>query len=299
MSDKRFDNIPFDSPVLPAQLKPETRICFDCYPGISCFNACCRQADITLAPYDIIRLKNHLGMSSTEFLEKHTVPFQMDGHGMPGVKMRTQDEEPICLFMDEEKGCRVYADRPTACRYYPIALLSSRRADEYHDEQHYALVKEDHCMGHREEKEISVADYRVEQGLEDYDLLNRDFYRIILKKKSAGPAIGKPSLTSFQFFFMVAYDIDRFKKFLNSKSFRKVYDISDQEFDTINNDEIERLKFGYRLLRQVLFGEESIKLVEGALDARMQERKEILEARRKAEIAEHQKRNILDEYIDD
>jgi len=66
-----------------------------------------------------------------------------------------------------------------------------------------------------------------------------------------------------------------------------------------NIDEIERLKFGYRLLRQVLFGEESIKLVEGAYDSRMEDRKEILEARRVADIAEHQKKDIVNKYIDD
>ena len=288
MSDNRFENIPFDSPVLPNQLDPKSKICFNCHPGVSCFNECCRQADITLAPYDIIRMKNRLGLTSTEFLKKHTVPFEMDGHGMPGIKMRTTDIDPVCLFMDEKTGCTIYEDRPTSCRYYPVALLSSRRSDEYHDEQHYALVKESHCKGHEEKREISVEDYRKEQGVEEYDLLNREYYQIILKKKSAGPAIGKPSTTSFQFFFMVAFDTDRFKEFLNSKSFRSVYDITDEEFNLINDDEIERLKFGYRLLRQVLFAEESIKLIKDAFDTRMEDRKEILEARRLAEIAEHQ-----------
>ena len=28
------------------------------------------------------------------------------------------------------EGCSVYEDRPTACRYYPVALLSMRRQDE-------------------------------------------------------------------------------------------------------------------------------------------------------------------------
>jgi hypothetical protein len=299
MSDDAFKDIPFSSPVQPRQLTLESKICFNCYPGISCFNACCKQADITLAPYDIIRLKNRLGMTSSEFLKKHTVPFQMDGHGTPGVKMRTTDDDPVCLFMDEEKGCTVYEDRPSACRYYPVALLSSRRSDEYHDEQSYAVVQESHCMGHNEPREITVADYRKEQKVEEYDELNRDFYRIMLKKKSAGPAIGKPSPTSFQFFFLVCYDIDRFKDFLAAPNFRAVYDISDEEYDLIMNDDVERLKFGYKLLMQVLFGEDKIPLKEGAFDKRMEERKEVLEARRQAEIEHARQQAPYEKYIED
>jgi len=238
-------------------------------------------------------------MSSVEFLKKHTVPFELDAHGMPGVKMRTTDEDPVCLFMDEEKGCTVYADRPSACRYYPVALMSSRKSDEYHDKQHYALVEEPHCMGHKENRELTVADYRKEQGVEEYDELNREYYRLILKKKSAGPAIGAPSRTSFQFFFMVCYNTDKFKEFLQAPNFRAMYDITDKEYDVIINNDIERLKFGYRLLKQVLFGEESIQMKDGAFDKRMEERKEILEARRQAEIEAHKEKDPFEKYIDD
>jgi len=293
-NNNRFDDVPFDSPVQPQQLELTSKIKFRCYPGISCFNACCRQADITLAPYDIIRLKNRLGLTSAEFLKKHTVPFELDASGIPGVKMRTTDNDPVCLFMDEEKGCTVYEDRPSACRYYPVALLSSRKSDEYHDEQHYALVRESHCMGHQEDREISVAEYRTEQKVEEYDEMNRDYYRLILKKKSTGPAVGKPSPTSFQFFFMVCYDMDRFKEFLQTANFRNVYDVADAEFQTLMFDDIERLKFGFRLLKQVLFGEQSIPLKDGAFDKRMEERKEVLEARREMEAAQSQQNSPFD-----
>ncbi len=298
MSQEKL-NPPHQSPVLPARLEADSKFCFNCYPGISCFNACCKQADITLAPYDIIRLKNRLGMTSGEFLKQHTVPFEMDAHGLPGVKMRTTEGEPVCLFMDEEKGCTVYEDRPSACRYYPMALLAQRKQDEYHDEQHYAIVKEDHCMGHREEREITVQQYREEQGVIDYDELNRGYLQLILKKKSAGPAIGKPSPTSFQLFFMVCYDTDRFVKFLTSPNFRRVYDISDALYQSILEDDVERLKFGYDLLKQVLFGEDTVKLHADAYEKRMEERREILEARRQAEIAAHQNKAPFEEYIDD
>ena len=56
MSDEKFD-IPeeLSSATLPTLLTAESKIRFRCYKGISCFNDCCRKADITLAPYDVLR----------------------------------------------------------------------------------------------------------------------------------------------------------------------------------------------------------------------------------------------------
>ena len=46
---------------------------FACHDKISCFNQCCRDVNIFLTPYDIIRLKNRLGMTSEEVLKKYTI----------------------------------------------------------------------------------------------------------------------------------------------------------------------------------------------------------------------------------
>ena len=46
---------------------------FECHPGVACFTRCCRNADMYLYPYDIIRMKERLGISSDEFLKKHTI----------------------------------------------------------------------------------------------------------------------------------------------------------------------------------------------------------------------------------
>ena len=92
MSEK-FD-LPFKSDMVPEMLDLGSRLKFRCHKGVSCFNACCKQADVSLTPYDIIRLKDHLGMTATDFLKAHTVPFQMDKEGLPGVKLRTTDEGP-------------------------------------------------------------------------------------------------------------------------------------------------------------------------------------------------------------
>ena len=70
----------------------------------------------------------------------------MEKDGIAGVKLRPVEDGTACQFMTPE-GCSVYEDRPTACRYYPVALLSMRKQDEYTDRDSYALVKEDALPG--------------------------------------------------------------------------------------------------------------------------------------------------------
>jgi len=287
MSNNEFE-LPHNSPVEPTRLELEDKIKFRCHKDISCWNQCCSRADVSLAPYDIIRMKKNLNIDSSEFLKNYTVPFEIDAHGIPGIKLRTTDDG-ACLFMTDE-GCSVYEDRPTACRYYPSGLLSMRALGKSEDEQHFLMIKEPHCKGHDEDREITIADYRKEQVVEEFDELNRDWYRIILKKKSTGPTIGAPSDMSLQLFFMASYDVDRFRRFVLSDSFKNMYTITDEEFASFEKDDVALMTFGFALMKQVLFGEMTIKEREGAYDKRADERKEILAYRKQVEIEEHNRK---------
>ena len=281
--DIKIEDIPFRSDVIPAILDPNSDIKFNCYKGISCYNACCKHADITLTPYDIIRLKEATGKASTEVLKDHTVPFTMDADGMPGIKLRTTDEG-ACLFMDEDVGCSIYGNRPTACRYYPLGNLSMKKTDAAHENQHFVLVKEDHCKGHEEDRSINIQDYRKEQGVEDYDKNNLEYFQLILKKKSMGPGVGRPPEMSLQLFFMACFDMDRFRRFALSDAFKQTYKLDEDLYNNIDKDDVELMYFGFRLLRHVLFGEITLPEQEDAYKKRMEERKEIYELRQKIEI---------------
>ena len=256
-----------ESPVLPQTFGEDKTIRFRCHRGVACWNACCSNIDISLTPYDILRLRRRLGFTSTEFLERNTVPYEMEKDGIAGVKLKPVDGGTACRFMRAE-GCGVYEDRPTACRYYPVALLSLRKQGEATDRDSYALVKEPHCHGHDEPRETTIADYRVEQGLPEYDDLARGWRQLILKKKSSGPTIGKPSKRSLQLFFMACYDVDRFREFVASDGFAEIYDLPAAERVTILADDVATMQFGFRFLRQVLFGEASIPMHEGNVEQR-------------------------------
>jgi hypothetical protein len=269
---KLIDDSPIShAPVIPKQLQGDAVIQFRCHKGIDCFNACCRNIDIMLTPYDILRLKQRLGITSTEFLRLYTEPFEFAKNSVAGVKYKPKEGTTECQFVTEE-GCSVYEDRPTACRYYPVGLLSTRRQDENFDRASYALVKEDHCHGHFEDRKLTIDVYRQEQGLEEYDEHGRAWRQLILKVKSAGPAIGNMSKTSLKFFFMACYDLDRFREFVRSTGFSTTYDIDQVTMDELLTDDMALMRFGDRMIRQIMYGEESIPLKGDALEQHLARR---------------------------
>ncbi len=281
MSDAADDST-FQSPLVPVKLELDDTIQFRCRKGIACFNECCKSIDITLTPYDIVRLKNRLGLTSQEFLHLYTVPFEMDGQGMPGVKLKTLDDTPTCKFVTDE-GCSVYEDRPTACRYYALGQMSMRKVGSSTDEDAWFVVKEDHCLGHQEPRRITVRAYRHEQGVDEYDEVNRGWRQVVLKKRSSGPTVGRPSQRSYQLFFLASYDMDGFLDFIESDGFRTVYDLDAATLERLRADEAERIRFGAQLLKQVLFGEMTIPLKPDATEKRMEQRRARMHERQRAE----------------
>jgi hypothetical protein len=278
--EKFIGDSPFpQSPVMPEMLEGSTVIQFQCRQGIDCWNACCSNIDISLTPVDILKLSRRLGISTSEFLVQYTFPYEMEREGIAGVKLKPVAQGTACQFMRPE-GCDVYSDRPTACRYYPVALLSMRRADEYTDRQSYAFVKEPHCHGHREPRQLTIDEYRKEQGIEEYDELGRGWRQLILKKKSSGPTVGKPTQRSLQLFFMACYDLDRFREFAASPAFNDVYELSAGLQQQVRTDDLALMQFAFRFLRQVMFNEMSIPIKADAMEkrlARKQEREAMLD----------------------
>jgi Fe-S-cluster containining protein len=257
------------NPIVPVQLGLDDSFRFRCHQGITCFNKCCENIDILLTPYDILRLKRRLGLRSREFIDRYTTDFAMDGHGMPGLKLRTRAGSTACIHLRPD-GCSVYADRPAACRYYALGVVSMRRKESAVDEDSYFLVKEDHCRGHDEPTVQTVRAYRREQGVDEYDDVNREWRQIILKKRSSGPAVGQPSQRSLELFFLASYDIDGFRDFVKSPGFSEVFDLAPALHRDILENDVKLLRFGFRLLKQVLLGEKTIALKPDAVLRRIE-----------------------------
>jgi len=265
------ENIPYSSPVQPVELSLDDEIQFHCHKDIACFNACCKNIDIHITPYDILRLKRRLDLSSSEFVARYTTPFPMDFHNMPGLKMNTKPGTSECVFLTEE-GCSVYEDRPAACRYYALGSMGVRKKDSDKVEDIFFIVKEDHCLGHNEPRTLTVREYKREQGCEDYDKHNNEWREVILKKRSSGPTVGAPSERSLQLFDMCSYDMDSFREFIQTDGFDEVFELDAHSKKVLLDDEDELLQFALRFLKQVLYGEVSVPIKDGAKEKRIARR---------------------------
>jgi uncharacterized protein len=109
----------------PVQLSLDSKFEFACHKGVKCFTKCCRGINIVLTPYDIIRLKNRLQLSSEEFLAIYTEPQLLEKTDLPIITLKLLDDDiNSCPFVKDKEGCMVYQDRPTTCRYYPLGVAS-------------------------------------------------------------------------------------------------------------------------------------------------------------------------------
>ena len=255
------------------RMTTEDRFEFRCHPGVSCFNECCGDVNIFLTPFDIIKLKNSLGISSGEFLAKYTIsPFD-ENSKYPVLLFKMQDNEKKNCYFVTEKGCSVYNDRPWACRMYPLGLASPKEEDENSIRKFYFLLKEDICHGHRESKNQSVGDWLDSEGIAEYNEMGELFKQITLHDFFEK---GKQLLTPLQveMFFTACYNIDKFRRFIVESSFLDKFDIDKSTLDKIKTDDIEALKFGFQWIRFSLFGEPSIKIKNEAIDAQKKAQEE-------------------------
>ncbi|MFH1148633.1 MAG: YkgJ family cysteine cluster protein [Pseudomonadota bacterium] len=262
------------SMIEPAKYSPDTRFNFRCHKDVKCFTLCCRNLNVILPPYDIVRMKNRLGITSAEFLEQYT-KLEFLGHTqLPVIVLKMGDDENrLCPFVTPD-GCTIYSDRPSTCRYYPVGMAAFKKQDKKagDEESFYFMVRETHCRGFEEDKEWTIEEWRKDQGVDLYDEMNRGWMEIILRKKSFGPT-AELSEKSLQMFFMVTSDIDRFRRFVFESSFLQKYEISADIVERIRNDELELMKFGFEWLKSALFGADTVNLRQEVVQARVEELK--------------------------
>jgi hypothetical protein len=65
-------------------------------------------------------------------------------------------------------------------------------------------------------------------------------------------------------FFLVSYNIDKFREFVFESSFLQRYEIDAALLEEMKNDEIALLEFGLRWLKWLLFKEGDFKMKAGA-----------------------------------
>ncbi len=229
------------------RLKKESVLLFRCHPDIPCFNRCCGDLELTLSPYDVMRLRVALGIGSTEFLHKFATVSPLRGNGFPSVTLNMKDDaNQSCPFVTEA-GCSVYAHRPGACRVYPVGRGASMDKEGNLSEE-YLLVKEFHCMGFWEDTApLTVADYLQAQGMAPYVDFDNRYIQVMHRWNGGGAALGKSLYTGV---LAAAYRPDELSGFVKNPSLMShiVLDGDDRvSFETA------KLAFGFDWIENVLF----------------------------------------------
>lgn len=236
---------------------------FACKPGISCFNECCGDVNIFLTPYDILRMKNRLGVSSDEFLDRYTMLPISEKQSYPVVMLRMQDnEKKTCHFVSPE-GCTVYDDRPWACRYYPVGVASPPEGKEQVEQEFFFLLREDVCRGFEQDKDWRISEWKVNQGVAKYDEFGQLFKEITLhpyfqQGKQLDPL-------KMEMFHMACYNLDKFRRFIKESTFLNRFALEDGLLEKITADDEALLRFGVRWLKFALFGEKTMKIRSAAV----------------------------------
>lgn len=229
---------------------------FACHPGVVCFTECCRDLNLMLTPYDLLRLKNRLGLSSDDFLDRYTECRFGQAHSLPMVYLQMcTDERKACPFVSP-KGCLVYEDRPSACRIYPVARAS--RIHRLHGLvlENYFVLREDHCLGFNENQFWNMDEWLKDQGLDEYREHNDLWMAIFTHPKLRNAQL--PQRLQ-QIFYLASYDSDKFREMVFNSRFLTLFQIEDEEIEQIRNNGTALLKLAFKWMQLSLLGEGPLK----------------------------------------
>ncbi|MFZ1910214.1 MAG: YkgJ family cysteine cluster protein [Burkholderiales bacterium] len=114
---------------------------------------CCRNKGIMLNPYEVLRLARNRGLTTTQFIARHT--------DRAGTRL-AQKPDGSCVFLTAA-GCGVHADRPLVCRIYPLARhISPEDAETFTELEPHPQTEG------RYGTDGTVGDYLEAQGAEPF-----------------------------------------------------------------------------------------------------------------------------------
>ncbi|MCB2186140.1 MAG: YkgJ family cysteine cluster protein [Deltaproteobacteria bacterium] len=236
------------------QLSLDDQFHFACRRGLDCFTSCCRDVTIMLTPYDVLRLRKALGITSGEFLKKYTHLVQVHSKVLPLVQLRMNaDNEDRCYFVNAPHGCTLYEHRPWACRMFPL--------DEAAVGGFQVVTNVERCHGLGEPDEWKVREWLKDQGATQSKEMDGSYESLVSHvRMSALNEVENPKIQ--QMVVMALYDLDRFRDFVLNSSFLERFDLDDDTVFAVKTDDPALLDLGYAWVRFGLFGQKSLELKE-------------------------------------
>ena len=237
-------------------LTPENDFRFECRQNLDCFTRCCRNITIVLTPYDILRMKNALNISSEDFLANYTMSM-IGSAGFPVVLLKMKDDdENNCPFVTKQ-GCLIYPDRPWSCRIYPLQPESSK-ITENAGKQYYSVMDIPFCLGFKSGRSFTLAKWIEEQGVLVYQEMEAPFKTITTNEFLSQNTITNKNI--LEMFYMACYDLDRFKRFVLESTFLERFQVEPEIVGNIIEDDVALYFFAMRWLEYGLLGQHVLKV---------------------------------------
>ncbi|MCP4748415.1 MAG: YkgJ family cysteine cluster protein [Desulfobacteraceae bacterium] len=226
---------------------------FHCHRSLACFNSCCRDLNQALTPYDILRLRAHLKLLTTEFLKQYVTIYIGPETNLPIASFRFHDQRNRnCPFVTPE-GCSVYPARPASCRIYPLARALVRSSSGGLPQAHYAIMREPHCTGFGEKKSQTVNQWVRGQGLQAYHEMNDEIIEFISLKNRLIP--GPLSNGQLQLIRLAFYDLDKLKQLAVCADLNPMTDSLNKLMPHSTDHDPVWLQWSLKWIRFAIFGE--------------------------------------------
>ena len=107
----------------------------------------------------------------------------------------------------------------------------------------FTVIKTPECLGIQEEKKWIVEDYILDQGIKVYERYESLYQEITDHERAKSADITNPEV--FRMIYMALYDLDKFREFVFDSNFLNYFEVEQGRIDTIRNDDIELLVFGF------------------------------------------------------
>ncbi len=250
----KYIDIEADKAFLKLRLKNGERFNFRCHKELDCFTQCCRNLNLFLYPYDVLRLKLRLGMSSDEFLSSYVNIVQRESNFFPDVLLKmAEDEERTCPFLTRS-GCTVYPDRPDTCRTFPLeqGILFQEASGRAMDV--YFFKPPDFCLGKHEPQEWTAESWAADQEAILYHKMTARWSEVKALFQSDPWGREGPYGPKAKMAFMATYNLDRFYDFVFNSTFLKRYRVNKDVLRQIKRDDVALMEFGFGWVEFFVWG---------------------------------------------
>jgi Fe-S-cluster containining protein len=233
-------------------LEASASFCFACNQDAPCFNACCADLDLLLSPYDVLRLRRRLELSSRAFFSRCADLVIQPDTGFPAAQLRMLDGEGRpCPFVRPE-GCHVYSDRPAACRIYPLGRGAGWDARGQTVEQ-FVVVREPHCQGFAAATEWTAAAWVEDQSLAPYQKVDDHHAALVARWSDRGTPLSDEQR---RLVALALYQTDEFLARMQSSGMVDRLGLSQQQRRDVEDSDAGLLRFAITWLGRALLAKD-------------------------------------------